>query len=583
MATVNAFDPIVELDANPDTTGQFVIGQSLLGGADLIAPDERWVAVPPSDVITVTVDRGRSDDSRPYDAGEIIITLDNRTGNYDPDNPNTIYRMGPQVLLHQDTGVRISTVVNGTTVQLCTGYVEDYEVIHDQFRPTVTFRAPDALAVLGKSNVPPQAAPQGSGDTSSSRISWLLDLAMWPTGRRSVQGGGRQLLATEGGGSVREAAQVVTDGEAGRFYASRAGVITCQWHDAEYGKVPVVLVNDVEFAGNIVPNPSFEVDLTGWAGVRCTTARITPDGYDGTAFARGTVNDSNAAGLAQHIDTSPRVPVTAGQPYTASAFMRAPAAWAGAAFAQAFDAGGSLITQYNGAGVAVNPMNWQRVSVTTPPLPANTATLLMGFGRLSGTVNIGDLFDVDAAQLQRGTRLSPYTTFPAGAPAREIKASPKLSTVQNSAIIRRPGLPDITAQNNDSVGLYGTRLVQRDTVLASDVDAADLATYLATRRAQPIGRASNVEVQLYRMTAPELQALLSGDLGSPVQVQRHTYDGREITWNAMVEGIRIEWTLERTNYFLVTSPSDTGGLYGSAGWFIIGQSLIGGTAVIAPF
>jgi hypothetical protein len=77
--------------------------------------------------------------------------------------------------------------------------------------------------------------------------------------------------------------------------------------------------------------------------------------------------------------------------------------------------------------------------------------------------------------------------------------------------------------------------------------------------------------------------LLQIELGDLITLTQQTIDGRGIVWSANIESIAWSHDAPLTKVTFGTSPSDTAGLYGSASWFLIGSSLLGGTAVLAPF
>jgi len=578
----------VEIDADPDTTGQFVIGQSLLGGSDLIAPDERWIAVDDDRIRRVTIRRGGSEGNRPYDAGEAIVELDNRSGDFDPDNPYGFYVMGPLRLLTQGTGLRIKanavqagaplnanpyfeTNVTGwggvggatitrstaqahegvasmlitpdgvtadpraqtdailvtpgitytasawvyspagfastgvglrlrwysdtggtailatdedtaaigaaiwrqhtiTTVApagalsarvqpmfkgtpsavvtlhvdeatlavadatVFTGRVEEPRNTDDLVLPVATYRCVDSLAELGGIDVPAQGGQTGTGESSSSRVAWLLDHAQVPAERRSVEGGGRALLGTTGGGSVRTALDRIAAGEAGRFFVSRDGIVTLTWHDAEYGKA-----SQADF-----------------------------------------VEDGTGPGYAV-LETSPGI-----------------------------------------------------VGIT------NAATV--------------------------------------------HRIVPQVRNEETGQFEAGPELDDVGAADWESIALYKRREVTAEVFLQDDADVESLAAFLANRRSQPTPRVAKlVTVPLESMAAADAQAVLEADLGDLITVVRTTVDGRLLMWTANIENISIDAVQKETRVTFTTSPSDTAAIFGGDGWFIIGDSLLGGTDVLAPF
>jgi hypothetical protein len=270
----------IEVNADPDTA-VFVIGSSLLGaGSDFLSSDDRWVAIPTRHVLSTSVRRGGGSASRSYDAGSAVVVVDNRTGDYDPDNPDSFYTMGDIQLLTEGTGLRVKATSTGSAT-LFTGKIRSIDLGGHWAAPTATFTAIDLMDDLAATNVPFQLAGSTNvGDTSSDRANWLLQQAAIPPAKRSVQAGGRQLLGMTGEGTIRESLEQIAFGEAGRFYVSRTGVVTLMWHDAEYGKT-----TKVAWANNTgTANPDYQsIEVkTGNTGIinSATVKRESPQVFD---------------------------------------------------------------------------------------------------------------------------------------------------------------------------------------------------------------------------------------------------------------------------------------------------------------
>jgi hypothetical protein len=423
----------VELNADPDISTIFIINDSLLGGTDLLASDDRWIAVPTLRVLSVSVRRGGTSANREYDAGEAVVEFDNRSGDYDPDNPYGPYVIGGRRLLAQGTGLRLKATSTGSAT-VFVGTVESIDVKGHWAHPTAVFTATDMLTELAKVDVPIQGSQTGGGSSSSVRANWILDQAAVPATKRNVAAGGRNVLATTGGGTVRENLSRVSNGEAGRFFVNRSGLVTLTWHDAEYGKT-----SKADY-GNTGAGPKY-------------------------------------------------------------------------------------------------------VSIESSP----------------GYVGI-----INTAMVHR--------------------LPPRVRNEETGQFEDGPDLEDAGDEDPDSVALYGRRSTSVDVVLADDADVAELATFLAYRRSDPLQRITQlVSVPLEAMTTAQAQALLQIELGDLITLTQQTIDGRGIVWTANVESIAWEHNAPLTHVTFGTSPSDTSGLFGSASWFLIGSSLLGGTAVLAPF
>jgi prepilin-type N-terminal cleavage/methylation domain-containing protein len=151
---------------------------------------------------------------------------------------------------------------------------------------------------------------------------------------------------------------------------------------------------------NMSANPSFEANLTGWGnwagtGGAATLARNTTGGQNGTSFGRltwSTGTTSPGGG------PSASFPVTAGQPYSATIYVRSSKAQS-IYMEMKYQAGSTVLT-YPNSGTTVIPANtWQRISFTSTA-PATATSLILGVyatGNSGGTNWIaGDYMDADS-------------------------------------------------------------------------------------------------------------------------------------------------------------------------------------------
>ena len=160
---------------------------------------------------------------------------------------------------------------------------------------------------------------------------------------------------------------------------------------------------------NLVTNPNFETNTTGWVGVSGTLARITTASYSGTACARLTVTsagDTNARIGAAGTGTA----IGSGVTITASCYVYN--------FAgnnrnhniqmRALNSGGTLITAFNGTATTVNVgAGWTRLSVTatTPALTASVQTQI--FCQLNNP-SLSNVTYVDAVLIEEASSALPY-------------------------------------------------------------------------------------------------------------------------------------------------------------------------------
>lgn len=149
--------------------------------------------------------------------------------------------------------------------------------------------------------------------------------------------------------------------------------------------------------GDLLVNPSFEVDLSHWSaqGGVSTIGRIS-GGLDGVAMARVTTTGAGTGGI--QYDGTVSTPVTPGQ-YLFTIAVRPDLARSVQVVANYFNGVTSLSTETAGPGAATND-EWNRVGgVFTAPATCNKIVFyvqVLGMGS-------GELFDVDAAYMRRVT------------------------------------------------------------------------------------------------------------------------------------------------------------------------------------
>jgi ABC-type taurine transport system substrate-binding protein len=154
---------------------------------------------------------------------------------------------------------------------------------------------------------------------------------------------------------------------------------------------------------NLVANPNFEVNTTGWgvdAGV--TLTRSTADFYSGVAS--GLLSNTIAGQGINNL--SNRQPASAGLSYTASAYIKKAS---GVNFDYSirlffYDAGGSILSAPLSGEYTIGS-GWERQSVTATS-PANTTTI--GMQVLRRTVAGAANFYVDALLIEAASSALPY-------------------------------------------------------------------------------------------------------------------------------------------------------------------------------
>ena len=159
---------------------------------------------------------------------------------------------------------------------------------------------------------------------------------------------------------------------------------------------------------NLVTNPSLETNSTNWTGSSTTITRVTSDSFVGVASLQVTPSTSGTnRGVFFAFDTS--MPVTAGQQYTASVYVknvnanvtdfRATIRW--------YNAAGSLAGSTSpGAIQTINSGSWTRITVTATALATAVSAHVLVNTPSSWTGGTSIL--VDAAMFEQSSTVTDY-------------------------------------------------------------------------------------------------------------------------------------------------------------------------------
>ena len=189
-----------------------------------------WTDVPTADLRSVDIYRGRTRSDQRIDPGQAIITLDNRSGNYDPDNSSSPWWItsSGRTSLTADLRCRVLATWSSITYTLYIGYLETTK-LDAGFDATATMTFVDAIMVLGRYSAPVLKTASFSGETTSTRVGRMLTYAGW-TGGRSLTGSVQLAATTQGTTNapqpIMDFIYQCEDAEAGCFYISRTGTAT---------------------------------------------------------------------------------------------------------------------------------------------------------------------------------------------------------------------------------------------------------------------------------------------------------------------------------------------------------------------
>ena len=216
--------PTITVEFDYGWRGIFTLGISPLGGTDVLGGTSgtNWQTVPTTDVRSIGVRRGRTREDQTNQPGQLTLKLDNRSGNYDPDNTGSTYQWYGYSTLMRGMAIRISATYAATTYVQFVGYIEHIDV-DVSLDPVVTIVATDALAILGARQLASIASAY-SGDTTATRIGRILDTIGWSTPARSLTGT-RQMQPTTYANTALGLCEEAAACEFGRLHADRAGNI----------------------------------------------------------------------------------------------------------------------------------------------------------------------------------------------------------------------------------------------------------------------------------------------------------------------------------------------------------------------
>jgi hypothetical protein len=168
------------------------------------------------------------------------------------------------------------------------------------------------------------------------------------------------------------------------------------------GGYPVVVTRT-----NLVNNPNFETNVTGWSvDAPITFVRSTADFYVGTASALATITNSTEAVGINNFDG--RNPASAGLSYTLSGYFKLNSGTAFPYYVALFffDAANNVLSSPQSTTTTIGSA-WERKSVTATA-PANTATVALGIIRTTALPAGTCSFYCDAIMIEQAASSLPY-------------------------------------------------------------------------------------------------------------------------------------------------------------------------------
>ena len=219
-----------------------------------------------SSVVQVSVQRGRTDETEPFQAGVASLTVRNIAGTFDP--TATPFQLRDNVVVYWSG--------NGTAVPVFTGFVEDVSLDYDLSGDAVAqVRCVDGFALLANQTLVDEAVAE---EQSGERVLAVLANGgvSWPAGT-AIDTGISELAAGTASGNALQYLRQVEESEQGYLYVDRAGVLTFRNRHTTLNE-PIA---GTQFSDDGVGLPYEQV--ARFSGARSLFNKVTGELEDGTA------------------------------------------------------------------------------------------------------------------------------------------------------------------------------------------------------------------------------------------------------------------------------------------------------------
>jgi hypothetical protein len=546
-----------------DDTTKGVLNSVYFLGGEILTDVTQYVA-------SVSTNRGKSREQDRYTAGNLSVTLHNESRIFDPFNSEGIF--AGQVLPRK----AIAVETNG--VRMFTGIIDDWDFTYDiTGKAFANVSAVDGFLILAAAELDAFTA---TSQLSSDRVSAILSRpeVNWPSGQRQIATGLTTLVAdvVEENTNALSYLQLVEETENGQLFINKSGQVTFK----NRLTVPpennfVIFTDDAGFVVNerfnLIPNPSFEIDVSGWSGSNITGIRsalfsdgrveVTDDGGSfvslaivdpvktpptaipqtskfGTFSYQGTIATT---GTNRYIQKDPAdVLVTAELEYSYSCYVFLPAtntADVTLKLQAVPHAGVSALATIDLDSKFIERGKWTRLqgTFTAPPTATNCAFRVINEASMAA----GQFIYVDGALLEQSASVAGYfdgASFGCsflGSPFNSISQKPTIANVNytnigviygtenltNRVTVTRLGGTPQTADSTRSQAAYGIAATSKDgLLLTTDTEALALANYLTGIYKDPELRINEVTVALEDKNDVQVDRLTAIEIGDVVQV-----------------------------------------------------------------
>ncbi len=203
---------------------------------------------------------------------------------------------------------------------------------------------------------------------------------------------------------------------------------------------------------NVIQNPSFEINASGWSCYRCTVASVASNASPlGRRVGRVSVLGSGDFSVGDWPGTQT---TAAGQAFTASAFVRSGAESLGKKSA-------ICLRERDNSGRFIATQCGTPVTLGTTFVPVTVSYTARGNGRLDMFVyqspaNANDSFDIDAVQLLKGSGAAPAPTPAPPTPKPESTPTPTPTPTSGCLTVDQGVVADLSRRSAWG-GLQGGR------------------------------------------------------------------------------------------------------------------------------
>lgn len=515
------------------TTGDapyFRVGDSVkgkIGNATYRVAGPIWIDITDY-VISSSVKRGRNRELDRFSAGQLNVQLNNESRIFDPLNTSSPYNGN----IIPRRAIRIST---GGVTQF-TGVIEDWDFSYETSGASkATIKAADAFTLFAQQQL---TAGTAITQTTGERVNAVLSMptVAWPLTDRAIDTGSSTI-----GADVFDSSMTAIDyliqvetSEQGQLFMGKSG-----WVTFINGTKTIDSSGTYEtLRTNLVTNPSFEVNTTGWAGYNTTISRITTDFYRGTACLQSV---ATATGYVWF-----RFNVTASTTYTLSAWVKGTAGQVVIPAIIEYTSGLVYVGETNAANVTLTG-SWQRISVTRAlgstagvadfrVRNINAQTFFVDAVLAETSAIVGDYFDgstqgqgvysytwtgtanASSSIYRKNISIPLFSDEGDGIPYSAASVNYGTDLLYNQVTSTSPAGTAV-ATNTDSQNTYGIAATSVSSLLSTLTATSNLAQYWVNKYGQPEYRFDSLVVNLDGLDGADLTTVLGIELGDIIVIQ----------------------------------------------------------------